>query len=169
MHIPAPDSPLGVFYFSLDYGTADAPTTQHQLFGVDVALIQEIVQVKRSSFTSIPLAKLPFKGIVSVYSQSVVLVDLKYALGFGEHTEREDLVLLVVKHKDRVIGFPIADPGDIINLTWGDVKPLDFAIQRGGHCLHGLVENPENGRAISFLATEQLLERLECEAQPLAA
>ena len=162
-----PDTPLQVFHFTL--ATKAQEGEQRQKFGVNVSFIQEIAQVKRASFSSLPMANAPFAGVVRIHDKTVVLVDLKHVLGYGSADIAEELVLLVVNYRGKQVGFPIAETGDIVNSTWGDMKALNISIPGAGGCMEGLLEDPEGGAAITVLAIEELLDCLGLAEQRLAA
>lgn len=164
----ASTAPLGVFYFTVDPTNEEQPGNS-QYFGCDILQVRELVLAPKSAMTRMPLTELPIAGFVTIRGNSMPLLDLRAALGMGELPEAETLTCLVVDHGQKQIALRIAEPGSICNMTWGDVKPLDFDMLNRTGAFHGIVDDTENQHVISLMNIAAFLDRLDVERTELLA
>ena len=165
----APTAPLGVFYFAVDSAQGEDGLSNRQYFGCDILKVRELVLVPKSAMTRMPLTELPVTGFVTIRGTSMPLLDLRAALGLGELPEADTLTCLVIDHQKKQVALRIAEPGSICNVTWGDVKPLDFDLLNRSGTFHGLVDDPEHNHVISLMDIGTFVTRLDTEKHELLA
>jgi chemotaxis signal transduction protein len=128
-------------------------------YGIDIALVGEIVQVDRVA--PVPLARPGVLGVFSLRGAPTALVDLARVLGLpgGDEPARGRTVLVLRSQSDTLCGAPIQRVEAIVPLVPERVLPPSSAVDN--EVVSGFLEARAEGQAvITLIDTRRLAERL---------
>ena len=86
-----------------------------QLFGVDVAKVQEVLRFHE--YTHVPLAPAAIGGLFNLRGQVIAAVDLRVQLGLGAHNLSEPVMNVIVRLEDEAVSLLVDRIGEVVELT----------------------------------------------------
>jgi purine-binding chemotaxis protein CheW len=84
------------------------------LFGVPVPEVQEVIRYQ--PMTPVPLAPSAVQGLINLRGQIVLAIDLRRRLSFGERSQGESPVNVVVRTPDGAVSLLVDEIGDVIEV-----------------------------------------------------
>ena len=99
-----------------------------QLFGVDVAWVQEVLRF--NEYTRVPLAPDAVGGLFNLRGQVIAAVDLRVRLGLDRQDLDEPAMNVIVRMEDEAVSLLVDRIGKVIELT-------DDALERTPDTLTG--------------------------------
>jgi purine-binding chemotaxis protein CheW len=99
-----------------------------QLFGVDVAKVQEVLRFHE--YTRVPLAPAAVGGLFNLRGEVIAAVDLRVQLGLGPHDLDEPVMNVIVRVEDEAVSLLVDRIGEVVELA-------DEAIERTPETLTG--------------------------------
>lgn len=86
-----------------------------QLFGVDVAKVQEVLRFHE--YTRVPLAPAAVGGLFNLRGQVIAAVDLRVQLGLGPQDLSEPVMNVIVRVDDEAVSLLVDRIGEVVELT----------------------------------------------------
>jgi purine-binding chemotaxis protein CheW len=99
-----------------------------QLFGVDVAKVQEVLRFHE--YTHVPLAPAAVGGLFNLRGQVIAAVDLRVQLGLEPQALGEPVMNVIVRVEDEAVSLLVDRIGEVVELT-------DDSIERTPDTLSG--------------------------------
>jgi purine-binding chemotaxis protein CheW len=99
-----------------------------QLFGVDVATVQEVLRFH--GYTPVPLAPAAIGGLFNLRGQVIAAVDLRVQLGLAPQDMAEPVMNVIVRVEDEAVSLLVDRIGEVVELT-------DDALERTPDTLSG--------------------------------
>lgn len=90
-----------------------------QLYGINVFKVKEIIKCPK--IIKIPKAASIVKGLITVRDQTIPVIDLSFAIGFGELVKSEEDFVIITECNGLTNGFIVSSVDKIINLNWQEV------------------------------------------------
>lgn len=84
------------------------------LFGVPVPQVQEVI--RHQPMTPVPLAPPAVEGLINLRGQIVLAIDLRRRLSFGDRSQGELPVNVVVRTPDGAVSLLVDEIGDVIEV-----------------------------------------------------
>ena len=84
------------------------------LFGVPVPEVQEVIRYQ--PMTPVPLAPSAVQGLINLRGQIVLAIDLRRRLSFGERSQGESPVNVVVRTPDGAVSLLVDEIGDVLEV-----------------------------------------------------
>lgn len=92
-----------------------------QLFGVDVAKVQEVLRFHE--YTRVPLAPASFGGLFNLRGQVIAAVDLRVQLGLPGHDLAQPAMNVIVSEGDEWVSLLVDRIGEVIELDEESFEP----------------------------------------------
>jgi purine-binding chemotaxis protein CheW len=86
-----------------------------QLFGVDVAKVQEVLRFHE--YTRVPLAPAAVGGLFNLRGQVIAAVDLRVQLGLPPQDLAEPVMNVIVRVDDEAVSLLVDRIGEVVELT----------------------------------------------------
>jgi purine-binding chemotaxis protein CheW len=86
-----------------------------QLFGVDVATVQEVLRFHE--YTRVPLAPAAIGGLFNLRGQVIAAVDLRVQLGLGPQDFGGPVMNVIVRVDDEAVSLLVDRIGEVVELT----------------------------------------------------
>jgi purine-binding chemotaxis protein CheW len=86
-----------------------------QLFGVDVATVQEVLRFHE--YTRVPLAPAAVGGLFNLRGQVIAAVDLRVQLGLPPQDLAEPVMNVIVRVDDEAVSLLVDRIGEVVELT----------------------------------------------------
>ena len=86
-----------------------------QLFGVDVAKVQEVLRFHE--YTHVPLAPAAVGGLFNLRGQVIAAVDLRVRLGLGPQNLSEPVMNVIVRLEDEAVSLLVDRIGEVVELS----------------------------------------------------
>jgi len=96
-----------------------------QLFGVNVAKVQSIIQYDTSLVTKTPNAPNAMLGMLLYRDQTIPLIDLSAALDLAVSDSSAEKIVIVTEFNNSTSGYRVDGVDRIHRLSWDDFVPLD--------------------------------------------
>jgi purine-binding chemotaxis protein CheW len=85
------------------------------LFGIDVALVQEIVRIQ--TITPVPLSSPEIAGLINLRGEVLTAIDLRARLGLPPARDGQDRVNVVVRLDDEPTSLLVDEIGSVIEVS----------------------------------------------------
>jgi len=85
------------------------------LFGVEVAVVQEVIRYQ--PMTRVPLAPAALAGLINLRGQVITAVDLRRRLGFPERAAGELAMDVIVRTSDGLVSLLVDRIGDVVEVA----------------------------------------------------
>ena len=93
----------------------------HQLFGLDVANVQEVLSFDQ--YTPVPLAPAAVGGLFNLRGQVIAAIDLRCQLGLPPRTNTGPAMNVIVRTDDESVSLLVDHIGEVITLTTDTFEP----------------------------------------------
>jgi len=91
-----------------------------QQYGINVFKVREVVSCPK--LNSLPNPHPAVIGVVSMRGQTIAVIDLQQAIGFGPAKDPENCAVVIAEYNRRTQGFLVAKIEHIVNLNWEDMQ-----------------------------------------------
>lgn len=128
-------------------------TDQHELFGINVFKVREILVMP--AITAVANAHPNVMGIANIRGQIITVINLPKVIGCTPKTGTS--ILLITEFAGSTQAFAVEDVSEIVRLDWNQVIPADG---QGGELITSIARldgNVENTRLAQVLDVEQIL------------
>jgi len=130
----------------------------NQSFGLNVAKVQQIVQISRSDITHLPTSHPSLLGTIIFRGRTIPLIDLKHVL-FRKFMDPEEVPLvLVTEFNETMIAFLVNGAEQIHRFTWDDLQPLSAFLRNNTSHVTGTLT--VKGKDILILDIEHLTAQI---------
>jgi purine-binding chemotaxis protein CheW len=132
-----------------------------QEFCVDIMAVREI----RGFTPATPLPQTPgfVRGVINLRGAVLPIIDLSARLGFGMSEPTARHVIMVVQIGQQAVGLLVDAVSDILTVADAEVQPTpDVTSEMVKSFVRGVLAI--DGRMISFIALDNVLPVIECEA-----
>ncbi|MEJ2578032.1 MAG: chemotaxis protein CheW [Kineosporiaceae bacterium] len=85
------------------------------LFGVDVALVQEIVRLQQ--ITPVPLAATEIAGLINLRGEVLTAIDLRARLGLPQSESTREQVNVVIRVDDEPVSLLVDEIGGVLEVS----------------------------------------------------
>ena len=92
-----------------------------QLFGVDVAAVQEVLSF--SEYTAVPLAPAAGGGLLNLRGPVIAAVDLRVQLGLDRHEMAGPVMNVILRGDDEPVSLLVDRIGEVVNLDESTFEP----------------------------------------------
>ncbi len=129
-----------------------------ELFGINVFKVREVMKMP-------PLTRMPevlpcIEGVSNIRGQTVPVIGLRKALGFGELPEAGAGKVIIAEYNRSLQGLHVAGVDRIIRLSWDQVKPPPPLLRNNAGGAVTAVSILEDGRMVLILDVEKILADL---------
>jgi purine-binding chemotaxis protein CheW len=125
-----------------------------ETYGVPITNLHEIVRVPQ--ITAVPDAPDYLEGVINLRGKIVSVLDLRKRFGKPAPTLDRRTRILVVEHKNRLVGMIVDAASEVLKIPEADVEPAPAMMQEGGlDCVTGL--GKYQGRLIILLDIDKIL------------
>jgi purine-binding chemotaxis protein CheW len=125
-----------------------------ETYGVPITNLHEIVRVPQ--ITAVPDAPDYLEGVINLRGKIVSVLDLRKRFGKPATTLDRRNRILVVEHKNRLVGMIVDAASEVLKIPETDIEPAPAMMQEGGlDCVTGL--GKYQGRLIILLDIDKIL------------
>lgn len=129
-----------------------------QTYGLNVFKIREVVH-------HLPLNVLPYQhncvvGVSHVRSQTIPIIDLSLAVGYKEHPDPHNAIVIITEYNKSIQGFLIHRVHKIINMFWSDMKPPPLGVTSANKNCYLTATTSVDDELVEILDVEQIIENV---------
>ncbi len=125
------------------------------LFGVDVALVQEVVRLDQ--ITPVPLAAPSIAGLINLRGEVLTAIDLRLRLGLPAAEGRQEPINVVLRVDEEPVSLLVDRIGGVIDVSQVPFEPTPSTVdERVRDLLSGVYTLPE--RLLLSLNAERVLD-----------
>jgi purine-binding chemotaxis protein CheW len=112
------------------------------MFGVDVALVQEIVRMQ--AMTPVPLSPPEIAGLINLRGEVLTAIDIRTRLGLPPSVSERPQVNVVVRVDDEPVSLLVDEIGGVLEVSQGPFENTPSTVdQKVGALLHGAYTLPD--------------------------
>lgn len=128
-----------------------------QLFGIPVLQIEDVLGPQK--ITQIPQSKKEIKGALNLRGRIVTAIDVRVMLNVERNLNDDQLMSIVLEHKNELFSLQIERIGDVLSLHESDIDPSPPTLEAKWRDIAAGIYKVE-GRLIVILDIEKLFEAI---------